>query len=230
VRLTGTTRGVLLALAAAAAAVLPLAGCGRGEPSLTEGKALFVQGCGSCHALGRAGTAGQTGPDLDTAFKPALSDGMDRETVEGIVHHQILYPRKSSVMPAKLFKGQQAADVAAYVAYAAGKTGQDGGALAQAGLAGAKSGEQIFTAAGCAGCHQLSKAGANGNIGPGLNDLAKEAGSMEPGKTAEQYVEESIVAPSAFTVKGFGKGVMPAYKGKLDQQQIDALVKYLLGQ
>ena len=137
-------RGVLLALAAAVAVALPIAGCGsRDEPSLTEGKALFVQGCGSCHALNRAGTQGKTGPNLDAAFRTALRDGMTRETVEGVVHHQILYPRKHSAMPAEIYKGKQAGDVAAYVAYVASRPGQDGGALAQAGLAGAKTGEQI---------------------------------------------------------------------------------------
>lgn len=229
VRVTGTTRGIFLALAAAAAVALPVAGCGsRDEPSLTEGKALFVQGCGSCHTLGRAGTAGKTGPSLDAAFKTALEDGMNRRTVEGVVHRQILHPRRSSVMPAEIYSGQKAKDVAAYVAFAAAKSGQDGGALAQAGLAQATTGEQIFTAAGCAGCHTLSKAGANGNIGPNLDELASEAGKMVPGEDAEQYTRQSILEPDAFTVKGFGKGVMPSYKGKLTDKQVQAVVKYLL--
>ena len=132
-------------------------------------------------------------------------------------------------MPKNLVTGQDARDVAAYVAYATGKTGEDSGALAQAGLAGATSGEQIFTAAGCAGCHKLAKAGATGNIGPSLDQLAAAAGKREPGKSAEQYVRESIVAPDVYTVSGFGKGVMPSFKGKLSDKQVDALVKYLLG-
>ncbi len=228
-RLNGPIRGVSLALAAAVAVALPIAGCGsRDEPSLTEGKALFVQGCGSCHALDRAGTQGKTGPNLDAAFKTALRDGMNRETVEGVVHRQILHPRKNSTMPAEIYEGEQASDVAAYVAYVASRPGQDGGALAQAGLAGAKTGEQIFTAAGCAGCHQLSKAGANGNIGPSLDDLSAEAGKLVPGESAEEYVRRSILEPDAFTVEGFAKGVMPSYQGKLDDEQLDALVQYLL--
>jgi mono/diheme cytochrome c family protein len=225
---TGTTRGVVLALLAAAALALPIAGCGRDDPDLSEGKALFVQGCGSCHTLNRAGTAGKTGPNLDAAFQTALKDGMNRDTVEGVVHRQILHPRKNSTMPAEIYTGEQAKDVAAYVGYAASRTGQDGGALAQAGLAGAKTGEQIFTAAGCAGCHQLSKAGANGNIGPSLNELSSEAGSMVPGESAEEYVRKSILEPDAFTVKGFQSGVMPSYQGRLDDKQVDALVQYLL--
>ena len=227
--LTREIRGTLLALVAAAAVVVPVAGCGsRNEPSLTEGKALFVQGCGSCHALSRAGTQGKTGPNLDQAFDAAIKDGMDRDTVEGVVHSQILHPRKNSVMPPKIFSGKEAEDVAAYVAYATDRRGEDGGALAQAGLAGATSGEQIFTAAGCAGCHELSKAGANGNIGPSLNELPTEAGDIEPGTSAEDYVRQSILDPNGFVVEGFKADVMPAYKGKLTDKQVDALVKYLL--
>ena len=218
-----TVLGPLCAVAIA----LPLGACGRDEPDLGSGKAQFVAKCGSCHTLSRAGTAGTTGPDLDTAFQTALADGIDRDTVEGIVHRQILHPRVDSVMPAGLVKGQDANDVAAYVGYAASRKGQDEGALASAGLAQAKTGDQIFTAAGCAGCHTFSPAGSNGTIGPSLNELKTQAGNLEPGKSAEEYVRESIEDPSAFIVKGF-PNAMPPFKGKLTNQQIDALIQYLL--
>ena len=216
----------LLAALVAAAVALPMAACGRDEPDLTQGKALFTQKCGSCHALARAGTQGQTGPNLDAAFRAALDKGLSRDTVEGIVHRQILHPRRGSVMPADLVTGQEAKDVAAYVSYAAHRTGQDSGALAQAGLAGATTGEQIFTAAGCAGCHTLSKAGATGTIGPSLNDLAN-SGDIKG--SPEDYVRQSVLDPDAVVVSGFQAGVMPSFKGKLSDKQVQALVKYLLG-
>lgn len=218
----------LLAALVAAAVALPLAACGREEEDLSNGKALFTERCGSCHTLGRAGTQGQTGPSLDAAFRTALADGEGRQTIQGIVHAQILHPRKSSVMPAGLVKGEDAEDVAAYVAYAASRQGEDEGALAQAGLAGATTGEQIFTAAGCAACHTLSKAGAKGNIGPNLDELAAQAGNRTD-LGAEEYVSEAILDPDAFTVEGFQSGVMPAYEGRLNEKQVQALVEYLLG-
>jgi mono/diheme cytochrome c family protein len=222
-------RNTVLALVAALIAALPLGACGRGgSDNLEKGKAAFTQNCGSCHTLSRAGTQGQTGPNLDYAFRAALAAGESRDTVEGIVHRQILHPRKHSVMPAGLVMGQTANDVAAYVAYAVNRTGQDTGALAQAGLAGAKTGEQIFTAAGCAGCHTLAKAGASGTIGPNLNELAKVAATLGQG-TPEQYVKTSILDPNAYVVKGFQPGVMPVFKGKLTDAQVDAVVNYLLG-
>ena len=220
-----TARPLLAALAAAAVA-LPLGACGRDEPDLTKGKALFTARCGSCHVLARAGTQGQTGPNLDAAFRAALDKGISRDTVEGVVNRQILHPNTQGVMPAGIVTGQEAKDVAAYVGYAVHRPGQDSGALAQAGLAGATTGEQIFTAAGCAGCHTLSKAGATGNIGPSLNDLAS---SPDIKGTPEDYVRQSVLDPNAVVVKGFQAGVMPSFKGKLTDKQIDALVQYLLG-
>ena len=154
---------------------------------------------------------------------------MDRETIEGIVHSQILHPRKNSTMPADLVEGSDAQDVAAYVAYAAERRGEDEGALAQAGLAGATTGAQIFTAAGCGACHTLGKAGTNAEIGPNLDELAAEAGNRTDA-SPEEYTTESILDPDAFTVPGFQAGVMPAYEGRLDEKQVQALVKYLLGE
>jgi mono/diheme cytochrome c family protein len=229
VSLTRNTVTAVLAPLCAVALALPLGACGRDEPNLETGKARFVEKCGSCHTLQRAGTAGTTGPNLDTSFQTALADGMDRDTVEGIVHRQILHPRIDSQMPAGLVKGEDANDVAAYVGYATGRKGQDSGALASAGLAQAKTGEQIFTAAGCAGCHTFAPAGSNGTIGPSLNELKTQAGNIEPGKSAEEYVRESIENPSAFIVQGF-PNAMPAFKGRLTDEQVQALVDYLLQQ
>ena len=220
------TRNTVLALGALAIALV-LGACGRNDPNLETGKAKFVEKCGSCHTLARAGTAGTTGPDLDTAFQAALRDGIDRDTIEGIVHKQILHPRIDSQMPAGLVKGEDASDVAAYVGYAAARTGQDEGALASAGLAQAKTGTQIFTAAGCAGCHTFGPANATGTIGPSLDELKTQAAKMEPGKTAEEYIQESIEDPSAFLVKGF-PNAMPSFKGRLTDEQIKALVDFLL--
>jgi mono/diheme cytochrome c family protein len=226
---SNTVKGVAAALCAAALA-LPLGACGRDEADLTNGKATFVEKCGSCHELGRAGTAGTTGPSLDAAFQTALADGMDRDTVQGIVNDQILHPRRDSEMPPGSeigVTGDNARDVAAYVGYAVARSGDDEGALATAGLAQARSGEQIFTAAGCAGCHTFAPAGSNGNIGPSLDELAGAAGDRQPGTSAEDYIRESLTTPDAFLAEGFGNA-MPSYEGRLTDEQIQALVDYLL--
>ena len=121
----------------ALAALLVVAGCGREEPAdLVNGKELFIgEGtCGSCHALARAGTKGTQGPDLDEAFEQARLDGMNADTVQGIVHRQIEFPRRNSIMPADLVTGDDARDVAAYVGEVAGIPGEDTGELADVGV------------------------------------------------------------------------------------------------
>jgi uncharacterized cupredoxin-like copper-binding protein len=128
-------RGAALAAITATAAVV-LAGCGsdvKGDHAdLVNGKVLFVQRCGACHALARAGTRGNVGPDLDDAFSQSLDEGFERSVIDGIVKEQILYPSVSGKMPAKLVTGQHAVDIAAYVAASAAKPGEDTGALAAA--------------------------------------------------------------------------------------------------
>jgi mono/diheme cytochrome c family protein len=227
VSLTRNTVRTALAALGAVAIALALGACGHNDPNLETGKAKFVEKCGSCHTLARAGTQGTTGPNLDTAFQAALRDGFDRDTVEGIVHRQILHPRTDSQMPAGLVQGDDASDVAAYVGYATGRKGQDEGALASAGLAQAKTGQQTFTAAGCAGCHTFGPAKSTGTIGPNLNELKTQAANMEKGKTADEYIRESIEDPSAFIVKGF-PNAMPSFKGRLTDAQIKALIDFLL--
>ena len=119
------------------AGMLALAACGReDEPDLVNGKTLFIgeATCGSCHTLARAATKGTQGPDLDQAFAQARRDGMNAETVEGVVRRQIAHPRRDSIMPADLVTGDDARDVAAYVGEAAGQPGEDTGELADVGV------------------------------------------------------------------------------------------------
>jgi mono/diheme cytochrome c family protein/plastocyanin len=124
-------------LALAVAMLAPVAaGCGHtSQPDLVKGKTLFIgKGtCGSCHALARAGTKGAVGPDLDDAFANARASGMTDNTIKGVVRDQISHTRRGSLMPRNLVKGDDALDVAAYVASVAAKPGKDVGALANVG-------------------------------------------------------------------------------------------------
>jgi len=134
-RMSRRRRGTLVATVAASALVVGVAGCGgddlkESRADVVHGKQLFVERCGACHTLARAGTTGTAGPNLDDAFAQSLSEGFGRDTVRGVVHEQILYP--NAQMPAKIVTGQSAEDVAAYVALAAARAGDDEGALATA--------------------------------------------------------------------------------------------------
>ena len=121
---------------AVAGAALVLSACSAqpkaDDANLISGKQLFVQKCGSCHVLARAGTKGTTGPNLDEAFQQAIKDGMPRSDFAGAIHGQILHPNRNGVMPAKLVTGDQAYDIAAYVAQSVAAGGKDTGLLATA--------------------------------------------------------------------------------------------------
>lgn len=217
-------------LAAATALAALLGACAKQPaPDLANGKQLFTQRCGSCHVLKRADTGGTVGPDLDAAFAASRRSGLGVDTIEGVVRGTIAHPRASSAMPPALVEDRDARDVAAYVASAAGRPGRDTGRLAGVGLASAKSGKQIFSAAGCGACHTLSDAGTRADAGPALDQLAAAAADRT-GLSAEAYVRQSIVKPDAFIVSSFRRGSMPGdYSRRLKRVQIEALVKYLLG-
>ena len=111
-----------------------------------------------------------------------------------------------------------------------------GGAGAQSGEPGASgtgagNGKQVFTENGCGGCHQLADAGSSGTTGPSLDELAESVRTNGGGKSPDEYIRESIESPDAVVVEGFAEGTMPQNFGDtLTDEQIDALVKYLLDQ
>jgi uncharacterized cupredoxin-like copper-binding protein len=113
---------------------MALGGCAVKHPTadVVNGKKIFVAKCGSCHTLAHAQTNGQVGPNLDDAFRQDRVDGVKSTSIQGLVSYWIEYPNTQGVMPSKLVHGQDAQDVAAYVAQVASKPGQDAGQLATA--------------------------------------------------------------------------------------------------
>ena len=139
-------RGFARVVIGVAVAAMTVTGCQlkSGGEDLVNGKEQFVAQCGACHVLERAGTTGVTGPDLDAAFAQARKDGLGESTFAGVVEQQILHPNINAqvdpatgktlpLMPAKIVEGDDARDVAAYVAQAAAKSGDDPGRLASVG-------------------------------------------------------------------------------------------------
>jgi cbb3-type cytochrome c oxidase subunit III len=207
-----------------AAVALLAAGCGTGgvasagqPPDTQNGQQLFTQSCGSCHALAAAGTSGTIGPNLDNAFAADVQQGYKQSSIENLVLDQIrlgsgeiaTYTTHKKFttqpqMPANLVKGQDAIDVAAYVASVAGASGYS----SSGSLSSLTSGADIFKGAGCAGCHTLGAAGATGTVGPNLDQL----------KPSMAIVVHQVTV---------GGGVMPAYKGKLTTAQINAVAQYV---
>lgn len=211
----------LLALVALAAIMVAASGCGTTDADPERGRTLFIQKCGTCHAMAQAGTTAQTGPNLDHAFAAAREEGNDSDTVEGVVKAQVEYPRPSNnnpavSMPADIVTGQDLDDVAAYVGKWAGVP--DAAPPKVAGGPGA----QVFANNGCGGCHTFAAAESGGVTGPNLD----EAFAPDDDTAA---IEEMIKDPNAEIVKGYPPNVMPQnYEQLLSAKEIEDLAKYLL--
>jgi len=187
-------------------AVLLLAGCGTGGKASgtadqTNGQKQFQAKCAGCHTLAAAGASGTVGPNLDDAFRADKSQHFKESTLTDVVLVQIRQP--SPPMPKNLVKGEDAQDVAAYVAAVAGTGNANAPSPSQLGT----DGKKIFQAE-CASCHTLKDAGTHGTIGPNLDQL----------KPPQAIVERQVTN---------GGAVMPAFKGKLSPAQITAVAKYV---
>jgi len=212
----------VLALALLAAFGLSACGdtVGYTEPAgdKIQGKELFVKSCGSCHTLRDAGTTGTIGPDLDYAFVQSRIDGLGEDTILQVVRAQIAYPVTTPStgapgMPANILEGEQADDVATYVASVAGLD-ESGKPIDPANPpkrtppGGSTDGKAIFESAGCSGCHTLAAAGSSGTVGPNLDDA----------KPSKELAIDRVTN---------GQGGMPSFKGQLSEAQIEAVATFV---
>jgi mono/diheme cytochrome c family protein len=195
------------------------------------GKEIFASaGCGGCHVLADAGSAGNVGPDLDQS-QPDYELAVSRVT------------NGAGVMPA--FGGtlseQQIADVVTYVVEATGGTVPEGAAAGgeTAAATGATAtteaatteaatteaatteavaaggdpaaGREIFLSAGCGSCHTFADAGSTGNVGPNLDEA-----SPSFDKAVERVTD--------------GAPPMPSFADILSEQQIQDVAAYVSGE
>lgn len=131
-------------------------------------------------------------------------------------------------MPPNLVQGQDARDVATYIAKCAanpscGVTASNeapagstttttaapsGGGGASSGGSAVAAGKKVFASAGCTSCHTLKDAGSTGTIGPDLDQL----------KPSEPTVQHQVEV---------GGGAMPAFKSQLSATQIKDVATYV---
>lgn len=217
----GSRRRSLVAAVLAACAAGVLSGCGTGghvsedSGDAGRGQALFTAKCASCHTLKAANAQGTIGPNLDATFSAARAQGLKESSFADVVAGQVRNPGQyptgakdelQANMPRNLVKGQDLRDVAAFVAKYAGSNAQPPGGQA-AGGGSATNGKSVF-ATNCSACHTLKAAGANGHVGPNLDDL----------KPSFARAKKQVTN---------GGAAMPPFKGKLTAKQIDAVAKFV---
>lgn len=171
------------------------------------GKELFIQKCGSCHAMKDAGSNGELGPNLDDAFGYPRSQGFDESTFYQITMDQMRIP--APPMPdfddgKEKLSDQELSDVADYVARCAGL-----GREKREECTGPAEGPQAVFAASCGGCHTLEAAGTTGTTGPNLDE-------------SQTSLEEAIRQIAN------GGGGMPAFQDDLGEEQVRALAEYVV--
>jgi mono/diheme cytochrome c family protein len=98
-----------------------------------HGRDLFGQRCANCHTLKAANAVAEIGPNLDELRPPKalVLDAIEKGRAQG-----------NGQMAAGLYTGQDAEDVANFVAKAVGQTGQGSGGGGSGGESGESSGEQ----------------------------------------------------------------------------------------
>jgi mono/diheme cytochrome c family protein len=246
---------------ALASAALLTAGCGTGglqagAADKEHGKQLFVEKCGSCHTLADAGTQGKIGPNLDDAFVAPREQGFAESSIRNVVHDQILFPvtnpsgvdvgkngveNKVTGMPAKLVTGDDANDVAAYVASVAGlpaggaTTGTTTTPAPPPPTTPATTTTQATTTQATTTTQTTTGGGDSALVAQGKQvfetagctscHTLKDAGAtgtvgpnLDDAKPSQDKVVERVTN---------GKGVMPSFKGQLTAQQIAAVAAYV---
>lgn len=93
-------------------------------------------------------------------------------------------------------------------------------------------GEEVFNTGGasqvpCATCHSLD---GTDLVGPSLQSISERAGERIDGVSAEDYIRQSIVSPSAYLTDGFSDVMPKNYGAALSAEDIDALVAFLMQQ
>jgi mono/diheme cytochrome c family protein len=243
----------VLAAAAIVAVGLTATACGseaisqkalNDKPNIANGAKLFSARCAGCHTLDIDGAQGGATRVHDRERPDGPNFNVRRETQDSVLYAIRNGGFSGAIMPENIVVGKEANDVAAFLSkYAggerkgnditpasqpaaggadttstqqdttstqqttstpeAGTTSTGGGGTQQA----SAQGKQLFTT-NCAGCHTLKDAKATGKVGPDLDQL----------KPDEATTQRQVTN---------GGGAMPAFKGQLKPEEIQAVSQYV---
>jgi cytochrome c oxidase subunit 2 len=95
-----------------------------------------------------------------------------------------------------------------------------------------ETGRELFNTGGksnvpCATCHSLD---GSALVGPTLKGISQRAGTRGPGLSAEDYIRQSILSPSAFIVPGYSDPMYKDYTKVFTDDDIQNLIAFLMTQ
>jgi mono/diheme cytochrome c family protein len=206
------------------------------QPDVARGGDLFAQRCAGCHTMDVVGAQGGATLVTDRERVDGPNFNVRKETKDSVLYAIRNGGFSGAIMPENIVVGQDANDVAAFLAKYAGQksktsptpappatstqqqttstqpqtTPEAGTTSTPAGGAGQANaqGKQIFTQ-NCASCHTLKDANAKGQVGPNLDELKPPLD-----RAIEQITN--------------GGGGMPAFADQLSEEQIRELAEYVV--
>lgn len=90
-------------------------------------------------------------------------------------------------------------------------------------------GRRVFLDSGCGGCHTIDGL-SDAIIAPNLSHIGTVAETRVPDQTAEEYIRESILDPSASIVEGYPDVMPKIFAELLTSEELEDLLAFLLAQ
>jgi mono/diheme cytochrome c family protein len=94
---------------------------------------------------------------------------------------------------------------------------------------------KVIERVGCYACHMIPGAPKAATlVGPDLSHIGTEAASRKAGMSAEEYLRESILDPSAFIAPKCPAGpcpspsIMPPVGSQMNEEDLDLVIAYLM--
>ena len=203
------------------------------QPDVARGAELVAERCAGCHTMDVVGAQGGATLVTDRERVDGPNFNVRKETKDSVLYAIRNGGFSGAIMPENLAVGQDANDIAAFLAKYAGQqsktsptptppptkqptsstqqqTTPEAGTTSTPAGGGEQAnaqGKQVFTD-NCASCHTLKDANATGQVGPNLDDLKPDDA------TVQRQVEN-------------GGGGMPAFKSQLSDAEIKAVAQYV---
>lgn len=90
-------------------------------------------------------------------------------------------------------------------------------------------GRVVYDTSGCGGCHTIEGI-SSGAVGPPLTEIGTVGGTRIDGLSAEEYIRQSILEPSAYLVEGYDDLMVKTFGDTITDDQLSDLIAFLLAQ